>query len=66
MLCSIGKDENEFHFLLECPFYENLRNKYVHQYSNGKKITFTMLLSSTDAAVINKLACYIHFAFKAA
>ena len=22
-----GKVENEFHFLLECPFYENLRNK---------------------------------------
>ena len=63
-LCTNGKVENEFHFLLECPFYENLRNKYLHQYRNGNQNTFTMLLSSTNDVVINKLACYVHFAFK--
>ena len=27
MLCTLNKVENECHFLLECPFYENFRNK---------------------------------------
>ena len=63
-LCTNGKVENEFQFLLECPFYENLRNRYLHQYRNGYQNTFTMLLSSTNDVVINTLACYVYFAFK--
>ena len=64
MMCTLGKVENEFHFLLECPFYESLRVKYLHQYRNGNQNTFIMLLSSTNDDILNKLASYVHFAFK--
>ena len=63
-LCTNGKVENEFHFLLECPLYENLRINICINTEMVTKTTFTMLLSSTIDVAINKLACYVHFAFK--
>ena len=46
------------------PFYEILRSKYLHQYGNGNKNTFTVVLSSTNDGVTKTLASYVYFAFK--
>ena len=64
--CNMNMTETEFHFLLVCPHYRELRTKYLKQYycrwPSIRK--FEELLSSTSKGTICKLAKYIYFANK--
>jgi len=60
--CSMNLQENEYHFLLVCPFYRNIRLQYLPQYfchwpSIGK---FKTLLSCQQKSTIDKLAKYVY------
>lgn len=64
--CSMKKLESEFHFLLVCPNYRDLRIRYFKPYfchwpSLNK---FASLLNSTSKIVINNLSKYLYFANK--
>ena len=63
-LCSLEKVE-EFHFVVDCPFYSNMRDKYFPRHRRDDKQYFIILLSSTNKDVINNFAMYVHFPFKA-
>lgn len=63
-MCSQNVVEDEYHFLLECPLYNSLRNKYLLQYNNRNQHTFHKLLTTSSVRVINNLALYVHLAFK--
>ena len=62
--CNMNQIENEYHFLLVCPYHRDLRSKYLKPYfchwpSLNK---FEVLLSSSSKKVISNLAKYIYFA----
>ena len=58
--------EDEYHFLLVCPHYTNIRRKYLPRYycrwPNLHK--FSTLMSSKSERILTRLCKYIHFAEK--
>ena len=69
--CSLGKIEDELHFLLECPMYSSERdtlfqyisqsNQHFAQYNDVQK--FTWLMSNDNITDVKQVALYLHTAF---
>ena len=63
-LCNILEDE--YHFIFECPAYNEIRNQYISRYyrirPNMHKCT--ELLMTKSKSKIRNLACYIYKAFE--
>ena len=62
--CSVLEDE--FHFILECPLYVDLRKKYISRYYwlRPSMFKFIELLNSSNAGCVRKLGCFIFHEFK--
>lgn len=64
--CNMKQIESEYHFLLVCPFYRDLRVKYFTPYfchwPNINK--FDTLLSSKSRKIVNNVAKYIFLLLK--
>ena len=64
--CNMKTIENEYHFLLVCPFYRELRKECLPRYycvwPNQHK--FIRLLSSNQTSILKKLAKFVHAANK--
>jgi hypothetical protein len=64
--CTMNVIENEFHFLLICPNYYNLRKQYLKPYfcrwPTIKK--FELLMTSRNPKEIINLSKYLYFAFQ--
>ena len=62
--CNMNKIESEYHFLLVCPLYAELRRQYLHQfYCRWPSLTkFQNLMQSKSERVIKRLSKYIFFA----
>lgn len=64
--CNMKQIESEYHFLLVCPLYRDLRVKYFTPYfchwPNINK--FDTLLSSKSRKVVNNVAKFVYFASK--
>ena len=60
-----GLLEDEFHFLLECPVYRNLRNMYIKKYYYARPSMFKLmeLFSTSNKKDIRNLATYVFKAF---
>ena len=62
--CNMKVIENEYHFLLVCPFYTNIRKTYLKPYfchwPNVHK--FESLMKSTHTKTILNLSKYIYYA----
>ena len=58
--------ESESHFLLECPLYDELRQKYIPSYywKFPNTVKLCNLMKSKNASVLNDLAKYIFFSEK--
>ena len=58
--------EDEFHFLLECSLYNDLRKQYISKYYwNRPNIPkFVELIASTSKSTCRKLSMYVHKAFE--
>ena len=56
--------ENEIHFILKCPMYTQLRNKYLTKHYQTKiyKQPFNFLLQNEDKHILRDLAMFIHYA----
>ena len=66
-ICFIcGVLEDEFHFILECPLYSDLRQNYIQRYywqrANMPKLI--QLMTAESVRVIKNLAMFIEKAFK--
>ena len=63
--CNMNVIENEFHFLLACPNYIDIRRKYLPAYccSWPSMPKFKSLLQSKSKILINNISKYIYFAF---
>ena len=64
--CNMGKVEDEYHFLLVCPNYRDLRRKHFKPYFCHwpTMIKFESLLSKTSKSSVASLSKFIYFAFK--
>ncbi len=61
--CELGV-EDEYHFLLICPVYYNIRKSYLPSYlHNYNHNTFINLISTQDFSVLMKLSIFIQKAF---
>jgi hypothetical protein len=61
--------ENEYHFLLKCPLYDDIRKRYIvdmlSKYNiNNDRVT-AILLGSKDISVINSVGLYLYHSFSA-
>jgi hypothetical protein len=68
LLCPMCKDheENEIHFIFCCPFYENLRKKFIalKYYRNPSSFHLSMLLSSNNQETVKNVSVFLCKAFK--
>ena len=64
--CNMNLVEDEFHFLLACPFYKDLRRKYFSAYfcrwPSPKK--FVELMTASQKEIIKKTCCILYEATK--
>lgn len=63
-LCQYNRLESEYHFLLCCPYYSDIRRKYLGIISWPNIHKFVALLSSTNKKTILNVAKYIYEAVK--
>lgn len=56
--------ENEYHFQLVCPFYNELRTKFIHRYYCVWPTInqFISIMQSSSESKIVSLAKFVHFA----
>ena len=64
--CNMNTIESEFHFLLICPKYTDLRKKMLKPYYNRwpTLMKFEQIMSTTNIKEIRNLAQYVYDAFK--
>lgn len=63
--CDLGLIEDEYHFCLVCPLYDDLRRKYLplYCYNNHSPIKFIQLMQSNNQC-ISQVGQYVFYAFK--
>ncbi len=54
--------EDECHFLLECPIYNELRKKYIPKYfiKNPSMYKFTELMNNDNVKTVLKVAAFLY------
>ena len=64
-LCDTHDLEDEYHFILCCPFYCDLRLKYIKPFyfHRPSMYKFTELLTSKSVKILSNLSKFIHVAF---
>ena len=57
--------EDEYHFVIECNLYTDLRVKYIPSYYRNRPNMqkFIELMSSENESVLRKLSAFVHAAF---
>ena len=65
-MCNIDDVEDEYHFILICPFYNNIRNTHILRYFGTRPcmFKFVQLLNDTSKQVLVKLSSFSLRAFK--
>ena len=65
LICNSGDIEDEFHFILKCPFYHSLRKRYIKEYfyKNPSTLKLLKLLCSNNKRELFNLALYAKQAF---
>ena len=65
-LCDAKQIEAEYHFILQCPIYSNLRNAHVKQYYHRRPnvLKLVQLLSTTSIKELSYLGKYLERANK--
>ena len=62
---NLFKVEDEYHLIMECNLYTELRNIYLTGIiPNNNLYHFTILMSSKDTDILNNLACFVYHSFK--
>ena len=66
IFCNTNAIENEYHFLLVCPYYNDLRQKYFSRfYCRWPTINkFTALMSKQSKYHLDHLSRFLFFAFQ--
>ena len=64
--CNTGKVEDEIHFLLICPAYEEIRKQFISSkfLLNRNQINFNKLMNTHEIDNLRNLASYLRIAFQ--
>ena len=65
--CQLCNDlEDEFHFILACPLYQEFRVQYINRYywRRPNIPRFIELLQSENVTTVRKLATFVHKSFE--
>ena len=64
--CNLNEIEDEYHFILKCPLYNDIRSKYIKQYYFKKACVFKLvqLFSTDNVKDLRNLGKYILFSHK--
>ena len=61
-ICTMNVIGNEFHYILECPAFQEHRNHYLNEFyiRNPNLEKFTLLFQSSNTSILSKLSklCY--------
>ena len=62
--CSLNDIEDEFHFILKCPLYKDIRKRYIKQFYHVKPNVFKLikLLSVNNVSELSNLGNYLKYA----
>ena len=65
-LCNKSDIVDEYHFVLVCPIYSNLRQKYIRPYYHNRPSVykFTLLMQTRHQGVLQKLGNYVYESFR--
>ena len=65
-LCNKSDTEDEYHFVLVCPVYSILRQKYIrpYYYKRPSVYKFTLLMQTKQQGVLQKLGKYVYESFR--
>ena len=65
-LCDENVVEDEYHFLLCCTLYNDLRGTYIpcKYFNNPTQHKFVILMATQNETLIKSVATYLHYAFK--
>ena len=65
-MCNINDIEDEFHFVLKCPVYADLRRQYIprYYYTHTSLMKYILLMQSNNKILIRKLAMFCDKSFK--
>ena len=65
-LCNKNDIEDEYHFILICPFYDDIRKKYIDKFyqAHPSVFKFLHLLNSSSQKVLYRLALFCKYASK--
>lgn len=65
-VCDLNDIEDEFHFVLKCPYYFELRKKYIktYYYKNPSVFKLIQLLSVQNVSELGNLGKYLNLASK--
>ena len=60
-LCNIGDVEDEYHFVMICPLYKEIRNMHIRRYyvNRPNMLKFVQLLKSENFNVLKSLSIYV-------
>ena len=68
LLCPLckGDKEDEYHFIMCCSFYENLREQFIPKkfYHTPSKFHFILLMSSRQDYIVRNLSLYVYKALQ--
>ena len=57
--------EDEFHFVMNCPLYRELRSTYVIEISNNANLhLYRSIMSTTQEALVKRLSVFSFHSFK--
>ncbi len=64
-LCITNDLEDEYHLVIKCPVYENIRRSYIKRYylNNPSVYTFVLLLQSTKKKELVNLCKFLSESF---
>ena len=59
-LCNLNEIEDEFHFILVCPFYKEIREMYLKKYYCKKPSMYKLieLLNSSSVKILNGIGIF--------
>ena len=65
-LCNKSDIEDEYHFVLVCPVYSILKQKYIrpYYYNRPSVYKFTLLMQTKQQGVLQKLEKYVYESFR--
>ena len=66
VLCNLNDIEDEYHFVIKCPYYADIRNTLIPTYyrSRPSMFKFIELLNCSNKIVLRKLAIFCLKCFK--